>query len=95
VRTIAAALVLALLLRAPSAAVGDARAPSPDADANTREVLLERAGGYFLRFEQRFSNVVTQEHYVQESVDEARTVGATPVIARRVSGFGAARRRSR
>src|SRR6266699_5519232 len=36
-------------------------------DAVTIEQLLERAGAYVLGFEMRFSNVVTEERYVQES----------------------------
>jgi hypothetical protein len=41
------------------------------ADAVTLEQLLERAGAYVLGFETRFSNVVTEERYVQESTEAA------------------------
>jgi hypothetical protein len=39
------------------------------ADVVTLEQLLQRAGAYVLDFEARFSSVVTEEHYVQESTD--------------------------
>ena len=85
-RKIAVALALALL-RAPSAAVGNGQAPSPDADANTLEVLLGRAGAYSLRFEQRFSNVVTEERYVQEAGSTGRRRRRMSVTARRGTGL--------
>src|ERR1700730_14483172 len=34
----------------------------------TLDGLLERAGAYVLSFEGRFSNVVTEERYVQEAI---------------------------
>jgi hypothetical protein len=34
----------------------------------TLESLLERAGAYFLSFESRFSDVVTEERYIQEAM---------------------------
>jgi hypothetical protein len=40
-----------------------------NADAVTLERLLERAGAYVVEFEKRFSNVVTEERYIQESTD--------------------------
>jgi hypothetical protein len=46
-----------------------AGASAQSADAVTLEQLLERAGAYVLDFEARFSSVVTEEHYVQESTD--------------------------
>jgi hypothetical protein len=65
------------------------------ADVATLERLLERAGAYVLDFETRFSNVVTEERYIQESTDarnnlpSSRTAplttgGAQPDIRRRV-----------
>src|SRR5437764_436834 len=39
------------------------------ADPATLEQLLERAGTYVVDFEARFSNVVTEERYIQESTD--------------------------
>src|SRR5207302_3987220 len=38
------------------------------ADVVTLESLLERAGAYFLGFESRFADVVTEERYVQEAM---------------------------
>jgi len=37
-------------------------------DVVTLESLLDRAGAYFLSFESRFSDVVTEERYVQEAM---------------------------
>ena len=56
-----------------------AAGPAQSAGAATLEELLERSGAYVLDFEGRFSNVVTEEHYVQESTESAGT--------RRRSGF--------
>src|SRR5207249_4521234 len=62
--------------------------PSPNAlQSLTVETLLERAGAYFLTFERRFSNVVTEERYIQESIN--RSAGADVAIqTSRGGGFG-------
>src|ERR1700730_9484737 len=60
---------VAVILALPSPAGVTARAVTGDAvDVVTRESLLERAGAYFLSFESRFSDVVTEERYVQEAM---------------------------
>jgi hypothetical protein len=49
--------------------ITSAAAVQQRADALTLDQLLERAGAYVLAFESRFSNVVTEERYVQESTE--------------------------
>ena len=48
-----------------------------NADVVTIEQLLERAGAYVVDFEARFSNVVTEERYVQESTDARNNLPAS------------------
>jgi len=67
-RNINAGIVAAILATA-------ARAQS--ADTVTLEQLLERAGTYVVDFETRFSNVVTEERYVQESTDPKNNLPAS------------------
>ncbi len=50
---------------------------SQNADASTLEQLLERAGAYVLDFETRFSNVVTEERYIQDSTDARNNLPAS------------------
>jgi sulfatase modifying factor 1 len=57
----------------------------PPPDAVTLDGLLERAGAYVLSFEEHFSNVVTEERYIQEA-DSASNVNM--VIPTRRGGFG-------
>jgi hypothetical protein len=65
----AAVAGVAVILALPSPAGVTARAVTGDAvDVVTLESLLERAGAYFLSFESRFSDVVTEERYVQEAM---------------------------
>jgi hypothetical protein len=77
-----------------AARITAAAGAAQSADALTIEQLLERAGAYVLDFETRFSNVVTEERYIQESTDarnnlpSSRTAplttgGAQPNIRRR------------
>ena len=54
----------------------------------TLETLLERAGAYFLTFETRFSNVVTEERYVQESIARQASALDVAVTTRSGGGFG-------
>jgi hypothetical protein len=51
------------------AAFTAAAAGAQTADVVTLNQLLQRAGVYVLDFEARFSSVVTEEHYIQESTD--------------------------
>lgn len=60
-----------LVIAMTSGPLWKVKAQAPASSLNqavTVETLLERAGAYFLAFEQRFSNVVTEERYVQESL---------------------------
>jgi formylglycine-generating enzyme required for sulfatase activity len=52
----------------------------------TLETLLERAGAYFLAFEQRFSNVVTEERYAQDAI--ARPASTDVAIVTPRGGLG-------
>ena len=56
--------VLVVCLWAAGAAL---TAQSPDADRISAELLLGRAGWYVLDFIEKFSNVVSEETYIQDS----------------------------
>jgi hypothetical protein len=85
-KKIVAAGVLLLAWSWPIAArIAGAAGEAQRADAVTLEELLVRAGAYGLDFEARFSNVVTEERYVQESTE---AVGPTTLIpSNRVGGL--------
>jgi hypothetical protein len=54
-----------------------AAAGAQTGDVVTLEQLLQRAGVYVLDFEARFSSVVTEEHYIQESTDARNNLPAS------------------
>jgi sulfatase modifying factor 1 len=70
--TLAAGALLLVWSWPVAARIAAAAGAAQSADAVTLEQLLERAGAYVLGFETRFSNVVTEERYVQESTEAAR-----------------------
>jgi hypothetical protein len=76
---------VALIVVLPPPAGVTARAVAQNkADVVTLESLLDRAGAYFLSFENRFSDVVTEERYVQEAL---RPGSGLDVAVTRRGGF--------
>ena len=58
---------LAVLVVSMWAAVGALSAQGPDVDRISAELLLGRAGWYMADFLEKFSNVVSEETYIQDS----------------------------
>jgi formylglycine-generating enzyme required for sulfatase activity len=79
-----AGVALSLAMQPPGTVTARAVAPGA-ADVVTLESLLERAGEYFLNFEGRFSDVVTEERYVQEATGPASGLDMA-ILARRGGG---------
>lgn len=76
--TIAAGALLLVWSWPISASISTTAGEAQRAAVLTLEQLLERAGAYVVDFENRFSNVVTEERYVQESTDAAGPRVSTP-----------------
>ena len=72
-----AAGVVLLVWSWPVAADISAAVRAQTTDVVTLEQLLDRAGTYVIGFELRFSNVVTEEQYVQESTDARNNLPAS------------------
>src|SRR5262245_36427225 len=87
VRRQVAGVVVAAALSPLAAAV--AQTPTPRAaEVITLDTLVERAGVYVLTFERRFSNVVTEERYVQESIARQGGSGDLAIKTPTGGGFG-------
>ena len=80
-------LVLAVCLLAGGAGL---RAQDPDADRISLELLLGRGGWYILDFIEKFSNVVSEETYVQDSSVpmQSAALPALPGLPRTPGGAG-------